>query len=305
MTLAGIILLVIGIAAFAASFFIPDNEKADDKKDIERKREQIRKLIDAEIDGMKLRVNEATNESVEYNMEKSERSLEKITNDKIMAISEYATTVIEEIDRNHKEVLFLYDMLNDKQVDIKNTVRHAEAAVKEAENAAKTVSDTAIHAVNVAESVNETVNEAKNSMNDFAQRNIAKVQATQVVEPETQGADIFGDEDFFSEVRKASVPTESVFQMAANEDFSGLNVPVIEPVAVKEIAPVETFSTEEPVKEELSEFEILERNTTFSNMSNNNQMILKLSAEGMPVVDIARQLSLGVGEVQLVIDLFK
>ena len=65
---------------------------------------------------------------------------------------------------------------------------------------------------------------------------------------------------------------------------------------------------EEEVKEaepELSEFELLERSTSFNNVNNNNQMILKLSAEGVPAVDIARQLSLGVGEVQLVIDLFK
>lgn len=303
MTAAGVILLLLGIAAFAASYFIPDKDKTDDKKDLERKREQIRKLIDSEIDGMKLRVNEATNESVEYSMDKSERALEKITNDKIMAVSEYATTVMEEIDRNHKEVLFLYDMLNDKQTDIKNTVRHAEATVKEVENAAKTVSDTAMYAVNVAESVNETVSEAQSAIENAAKsvQNSNQVQVSnqyeQVQPAQNYSMNEIMGSDFFSEGIKASAPTESVFEMAANDDFSGLNAPIIEPV-VK--APVE-----EVKEEELTEFEKLERSTSFNNMSNNNQMILKLNAEGMSVVDIARQLSLGVGEVQLVIDLFK
>ena len=98
MTPLGIGLLAVGIIVIIASFFVPDKEDRDDKKDIEKKQEQIRKLMERELDGMKLRVNEATNETVEVGMEKSERALEKITNEKIMAVSEYATTVIEEIE---------------------------------------------------------------------------------------------------------------------------------------------------------------------------------------------------------------
>ena len=286
MTTAGIILLCLGIAAFVVSFFVPDKGDRETNKDIEKKREQIRRLLETELDGMKLRVNEATNETVEFGMEKSERALEKITNDKIMAVSEYATTILDEIDRNHKEVLFLYDMLNDKQTDVKNTVRHAEAAVREAEDAAKTVSDTAMYAVNVAESVNEAVTEAANTVAES--RTSATVPVIAPVANES-------NEPFEQAV--VSAPTESVFGMAAQEDFSDLMQPVMIPVMpVKEV---------EPEPEQLTEFEMLERSTSFSNMSNNNQMILKMNAQGMSVVDIARQLSLGVGEVQLVIDLFK
>ena len=167
MTPLGIGLLAVGIIVIIASFFVPDKEDRDDKKDIEKKQEQIRKLMERELDGMKLRVNEATNETVEVGMEKSERALEKITNEKIMAVSEYATTVIEEIDRNHKEVMFLYDMLTDKQTDVKNTVRHAEAAVKEVNEAAKTASDTAIYATNVANAASEAVSLANEAVNSI------------------------------------------------------------------------------------------------------------------------------------------
>ncbi|MCR4922965.1 MAG: hypothetical protein K5931_03025 [Lachnospiraceae bacterium] len=38
---------------------------------------------------------------------------------------------------------------------------------------------------------------------------------------------------------------------------------------------------------------------------NNNQKIIELYEEGMDTVDIAKMLNLGVGEVRLVIDLFK
>ena len=41
------------------------------------------------------------------------------------------------------------------------------------------------------------------------------------------------------------------------------------------------------------------------NQENNNDRILKLHNEGMSYVDIAKDLGLGVGEVKLVINLFK
>lgn len=305
MTSAGIVLLIVGLLVTSASFFIPDNEKRESKKDIEKKQEQIRRLMETELDGMKLRVNEATNETVEASMEKSERALEKITNDKIMAVNEYASVVMEEIDRNHKEVMFLYDMLNDKQTDVKNTVRHAEAAVKEANDAAKNASDTALHAVSVAGQAEEVVSAVSYQTDQqilAAQLGAALSNAGNAYEKNVSASDLKADIepaglDFNS---LNAIPKESVFGMAASmEDFSVAEESFIEPIKQKE---------PESVKEqerELTEFEILERNTTFTNVSNNNQMILKLNAEGVSAVDIARQLKLGVGEVQLVIDLFK
>lgn len=56
MTPLGIGLLAVGIIVIIASFFVPDKEDRDDKKDIEKKQEQIRKLMERELDGMKLPV---------------------------------------------------------------------------------------------------------------------------------------------------------------------------------------------------------------------------------------------------------
>ncbi len=294
MTPLGIGLLAVGIIVIIASFFVPDKEDRDDKKDIEKKQEQIRKLMERELDGMKLRVNEATNETVEVGMEKSERALEKITNEKIMAVSEYATTVIEEIDRNHKEVMFLYDMLTDKQTDVKNTVRHAEAAVKEVNEAAKTASDTAIYATNVANAASEAVSLANEAVNSIPVSNgAANLNGGNSV-------DFVNTVDIKSEP-DVELPKQSLFSMAADMDAGELINGDMD-VLTKVVPFEEEVKEAEP---ELSEFELLERSTSFNNVNNNNQMILKLSAEGVPVVDIARQLSLGVGEVQLVIDLFK
>lgn len=302
MTPMAIALLVIGGLVLVASFFIPDKEDRDDKKQIEKNREQIRRIMESELDGMKLRVNEATNETVEFGMEKSERALEKITNDKIMAVNEYASTVMEEIDRNHKEVMFLYDMLNDKQTDVKNTVRHAEAAVKEANDAAKTASDTAMYAVNVANAAGEAVSAYDEVVAQTDQQIlVAQLSAALNEKAAKEQEDVSPANSIAPEIDMSkAAPAQSVFSMAASmEQIDTAATMVVEPVIKKVPEP-----EKEPVRE-LTEFEELEKNTKFSNVSNNNQMILKMHSQGMAAVDIARQLSLGVGEVQLVIDLFR
>lgn len=72
-----------------------------------------------------------------YAMEKTERSLERLSNEKIMAVNEYSELVLKEINKNHDEVMFLYDMLNDKHSHLKNTVNEAARTAKEVEESTK------------------------------------------------------------------------------------------------------------------------------------------------------------------------
>jgi hypothetical protein len=48
----------------------------------------------------------------------SERAMEKESNEKIMAISEYSNTVLESMNKTHNEILFLYNMLGDKHTEL-------------------------------------------------------------------------------------------------------------------------------------------------------------------------------------------
>lgn len=142
MTPMEITLLIIGVVIFCISFIIKDgSETGAASYDEGILCDEIRRITDKEYDGMSLRVKEATDSAVEYAMEKSERALEKISNEKIMAVSEYSNTILEEINKSHKEVMFLYDMLTDKQTDLKNTVRKAEATAKEVTDAEKKASE--------------------------------------------------------------------------------------------------------------------------------------------------------------------
>lgn len=55
--------------------------------------------------------------------DKTEARLDKISNTKILEMNEYADGVLEQINRNHNEVMFMYDMLNEKDKEIKTTVK--------------------------------------------------------------------------------------------------------------------------------------------------------------------------------------
>ncbi|MBQ6441009.1 MAG: hypothetical protein IJJ13_00250 [Lachnospiraceae bacterium] len=78
----------------------------------------------------------------------------------------------------------------------------------------------------------------------------------------------------------------------------------------REIPAPELFA-EEPlsVAESPGESELLPEDEaedeTFGGEGNHNGRILELAAQGMDAVDIAKELSLGTGEVQLVLDLFR
>lgn len=222
MTPMEITLLIIGVVIFCMSFVIKDRSQDITAFDEDRLRDEIRRITDKEYDSMSLKVREATDGAVEYAMEKSERALEKISNEKIMAVSEYSNTIMEEINKSHKEVMFLYDMLTDKQTDLKNTVRKAEATAREVTDAEK----------------------------------------------------------------KAGTRKKNRKKEEESEEFK----------------PIEDTIEETPVEKTLPPKAI---GPADDEADNKNSRIIELHNLGRSNVEIARELNLGVGEVTLVIDLFK
>ena len=137
-----ILLLIIGICIFLFSFLVPVKENADMKQTKELAKEEVKELVAGQMQEIRQQVDDTVEEAVAYAMEKTERSLERISNEKIMAVSEYSDTVLAEIHKNHQEVMFLYDMLNDKHSNLKQTVTVVEKKAKEAEAMVKDAVET-------------------------------------------------------------------------------------------------------------------------------------------------------------------
>lgn len=122
-----IALLIAGGAVFIISFFISDRkgrkEALTDAAGIAE--DQVKYLVEKEIDEARLHIQEVVDETAAYAMEKTERAMDRLTNEKMLAINEYSDTVLGEINRNQQEVVFLYDMMNDKHEVLKKIVSQA------------------------------------------------------------------------------------------------------------------------------------------------------------------------------------
>ncbi|GFH95950.1 hypothetical protein IMSAGC003_02501 [Lachnospiraceae bacterium] len=139
MNIMEIVLLVIGILVFVASFLIPNGKGDNLAHDREMARDEIGDLVARELERIRSQVDDTVEEAIKDSMDKTERSLEKLSNEKIMAVSEYSETVLGQINKSQQEILFLYDMLNAKHDNLKNTASEVEQRVKEAEIASREV----------------------------------------------------------------------------------------------------------------------------------------------------------------------
>ncbi len=222
-----IVLLIAGIIIFTGSFFLPLGGEKNTGIDQKAAKEEIHSLVEEEMNTVRSKMQDKMEETSGDAIEKAERSLERLTNEKIMAVNEYSDTVLQEIHKNHEEAMFLYDMLNSKHANIKDTVSKIDKAVKAAEN--KTAENKTVEDKAAADKTAGTVAEEKKS---------------------------------------DTLQTESLIQ--------------------PENSPQIGFMGE-----------------TVQEGQNNNEKILGMHRQGKSTVAIAKELGLGVGEVKLVIDLYK
>lgn len=227
-----IVLLIAGVIIFTGSFFLPLGGEKNTGIDQKAAKEEIHGLVEEEMNNVRSKMQDKMEETSEDAIEKAERALERLTNEKIMAVNEYSDTVLQEIHKNHEEAMFLYDMLNSKHANIKDTVSKMDKAVKAAEN--KTLE-------------NKTVEN--------------KAAAEKTATDKTAGT-------------------------------------------VAEEKTVDAFQTETLIQPENSP-EIGFMGETVQEGQNNNEKILEMHKQGKSTVAIAKELGLGVGEVKLVIDLYK
>jgi len=270
-----IIIGALGIALLIAGYVIPARKEEDES--IETfSRDQVHEMVSEEVNAVKGRIDDIVDETVQYAIEKTERSMDRLSNEKMMAVSEYSDTVLDQINKSHEEVVFLYDMLNDKHENLKETVAEATRTATEVDEKVKAAEE------NLAPLVARIENEVEVS------------EPVQPVKTETQSR---------SRTRTKPVPVVK-------------NEPVI-PVPLNEEEPAEEDPNEDYMEDEWEDFDDTDDDEieadgpeiSFSPRSpgsrNSNDRILELHKAGKSNMAIAKELGLGIGEVKLVIDLFK
>ena len=140
-----ILLIIIGILAFVGSFIIP--EKMSKTANVEISEEKINQLIEEQVKKASFKIEEKVDETISAAAEKTERYMERMSNEKVMAIQEYSDTVLGQINKNHEESVFLYDMLNNKYAQVKNTTAEINARVQEWKDDTATLGEVEVETV--------------------------------------------------------------------------------------------------------------------------------------------------------------
>lgn len=274
MTGLEIALLTIGLIVIVASFVFSSKSDGDtihNVKDVT--------FTDKQKEDIKKQITDILDEQIENVKEQTEISLDKLSNQKMLEMNEYSDTILQEINRNHNEVMFLYDMLNEKKKEINNTVRDMNVTKKEIEKS-KTVPKK------------QTVID---SIKDMSEDTGGFMASEELLREEQKDVD----------TRKKDILNQLDAVVEAVSDDVSADLEAVEKKPKKRTSTGRTAAKrmKETVKKETLRED--NRDPKAFETGNNNEKILQLSKEGKSNVEIAKKLGLGIGEVKLVIDLFK
>lgn len=324
-----IILLAAGAVIFTASFCIPVKREKLKEETLDLAADEVRTLVAEELEGVRGKLTEISEEEMRQQIEKSERSMERISNEKIMAVNEYSDTVLEEIHKSHEEVVFLYDMMKNKKESLSESYGKADQGLQEL---LQQVKDSEI-------TVQESLKEISGKLNEFEEKRMELEAASQEAARQTEAASqaVKQMEEASQAAAKqktaavrrtrkaeenAAEPAKPVAESAPAperkepEKAQISESPVFEPFTPEKItaAPKKRVvrkaaekQTEQPAPAaENADLMLLLSDTMENSMTqNSNERILELHKAGKSNMAIARELGLGVGEVKLVIDLYE
>lgn len=230
MTMLEIVLLLIGIICIAVSFMFSvkldgtEKTQSTGTKLSDNQKEDIRRQITSVFNEQTVRITQTVED-------RTRDELERLSNQKIKELAEYSDTVLGEINKSHNEVMFLYDMLNEKSKEVHNNIRDMQKA---ADKQKASIDRESPHAPK------DNTDSDKNHMEEAALLYNAEISA--------------------------AVDANKAVSVSTDENVQA--------------GGVETGD-------------------------NKRDNVLKLYKQGKSVIEIAKTLGIGVGEVRLVIDLFK
>ena len=119
-----IIFIALGVLLLIASCFIKQKENAPTEIDYDSlvKHLSRRELSQEEIEEIRHVVARIVAERREKIIEETDDYLSKVANEKILSVNEFSEQIMERLNVNHKEVVFLYNMLNEKEAEMKETI---------------------------------------------------------------------------------------------------------------------------------------------------------------------------------------
>ena len=214
-----------------------------------------------------------------------------------------------------QEAVFLYDMLNNKHAQLKNTAVEVDHMIKSSRQAGA----TAVAVATVA-AKNETANNGTYADKTYADKR--NTDGTLIDREDTGSNSVSVKQDYTtaqdfepihpqrvvtkekSPVRQADTEKERTVKNRENQSTTGKMNSAKEQ---SDLQQIQTAAKQVPIKINKRKNGAVEItfDTDQTKSGNNNEKILNLHKAGKSNMAIAKELGLGIGEVKLVIDLFE
>lgn len=124
--------MVLGVIVFIIVLLTEKRKRKKLQKEFEELKKSVRQdAAKADIELRMKQLKETADSIIEEMNDNAEEKLNKLSNKKIMEFEEFANQTLEKIEINHKEVMFLYDMLNSKEESVKKIIADLQSLKNE------------------------------------------------------------------------------------------------------------------------------------------------------------------------------
>lgn len=264
MTAIEVALLLIGVVFIIGSFFIIEKLSPEELSRVsELSEDELRIVMDRELATAGAKISDVVDQTVDLSINQIQRRMEKDTNEKIMAISEYSDLAMEQLKKFNNEVTFLYSMLGDKHTELNESI----AQLNDLMNACQTVQAQMVSTLRQLQPSKPVQQRQEQKRQQQPVQQVRQVQQVQQLQRQYPEQETVSEEPERRIEEPEQLPQQETAEVQQEEET------------------VETADEggSVSVREE----------------------ILKRYRSGEDLKDIARDLSLGFGEVKLIVELYK
>lgn len=265
-----------------------------------------------------------------------EEKMSQLSNEKIIGISEYSDQVLDKIQKNHEEVVFLYEMMNEKQEEVKKLVHDVDMQKAELQDEAAKEYQKMKEQEQLLEEMKrnletdyiqfqteqsgfrkefEQLREDYGYLKEEIEKSIGRLQMSAV--SNVQELDLQDEFDTKKESTLDNV-SDDFRKLLEGDDFERSFAEELDDdtfdssVFDAEIARIEEEEAKAMENGDMPEIPMSfgEASSNYTPMyeqeqtENHNDEIISLYKKGRSILEISKMLSLGQGEVKFVIDLY-
>lgn len=126
-----IILIVLGIVILIGSCFFGKDELKEPEYDELLNRLAKRELNAEETERIRQAVDQIISDKTEEVIVKTDDYLSRVANEKIMSVDEFSKQILERLDKNNSDVMFLYNMVTETKEELKIEIANAKKVKEE------------------------------------------------------------------------------------------------------------------------------------------------------------------------------